>query len=128
MEYNDKIIVINKKELSKYASYYAISLDGTKITNSEFFIKEIMLKFPLDPTLSGKVNYDALTDSMWGGLDLLKKNKVVLKWDSYNSIVQNNIQDFIRLMICLNRVSLEVATREFNIDVPVDFRILLVED
>jgi hypothetical protein len=36
--------------------------------------------FPLDPPLEGGPSWDALNDSLWGGLDSLKDDRIVIVW------------------------------------------------
>ena len=37
---------------------------------------------PLDPPLSGAINWNALADSLWAGIDLLSQDRVAIVWDN----------------------------------------------
>jgi hypothetical protein len=44
------------------------------------FFDAVRRELPLDPPLVGSRSWDALSDSLWGGLDLLEAGVVVILW------------------------------------------------
>jgi hypothetical protein len=60
-------------------AFKVLELDGETITDAQSLFAEINRKLPLDPPLSGRVNWDALSDSLWGGLEKLGR----LEWQSF---------------------------------------------
>lgn len=48
------------------------------VADAQSFFIEAKRTFPLDPPISGKVHWDAFSDSLWGGLDACKSSKIAL--------------------------------------------------
>jgi hypothetical protein len=50
---------------------------------------------PLDPTLEGpQHNWDAIEDSIWGGLNSLPDSKVVIVWKDAGEMAKSSSDDF----------------------------------
>jgi hypothetical protein len=54
-------------------------LPGSLASKDEFF-EGIRQSLPLDPPLQSNRSWDALSDSLWSGLDNLKEGKIVIVW------------------------------------------------
>jgi hypothetical protein len=54
-------------------------LPGSLASKDEFF-EGIRQSLPLDPPLQSNRSWDALSDSLWSGLDNLKERKIVIVW------------------------------------------------
>lgn len=50
------------------------------------FIANARKAFPLDPPLESNDNWDALSDSLWGGLDGCGAGKIFILWSDSNSL------------------------------------------
>src|SRR6266849_4353557 len=50
------------------------------LSSTKEFFEGVRGVFPLDPPLGGALNWDALNDSLWGGLDSLKDDRIVIVW------------------------------------------------
>jgi len=48
--------------------------------NRAAFFDAVRRDLPLDPPLLGSESWDALSDSVWGGLDLLESSVIVILW------------------------------------------------
>jgi hypothetical protein len=50
------------------------------LASKKEFFEGVRGVFPLDPPLEGALSWDALDDSLWGGLDSLKDDRIVIVW------------------------------------------------
>lgn len=65
----------------EYASVgYRVFSIGNPSDSSEFF-RAAKEQLPLDPPLSGKINWDAFKDSIYGGLDAACDEKMAIVFD-----------------------------------------------
>ena len=60
------------------AGFFVIEFDGGE--SAAAFFEEVKDKLPLDPPLSGRVNWNAFSDSLWSGLNDLAAEAVVVVW------------------------------------------------
>lgn len=97
-----------------------------KRLSAKLSVTEILDVLPQDPPLSGKVNLDALLDSLWGGIDNLGVNKIAFVWTQADTIVRNSPDNFKTLIECFNELALSVANTEFGIERPVLFKVFMV--
>lgn len=59
----------------------AFTLSTAGRTDQEAFFKAVRTALPLDPPLgTARMVWEALADSLWGGLDALKAPRVVIVW------------------------------------------------
>jgi hypothetical protein len=84
--------VLTKK--AKVDGWVIYELDGTKISDRNDFYRMIASVIPMDPPLSGKGKWDALSDSLWGGLALSPDSKVLLIWKNAVVMARANPSDF----------------------------------
>ena len=50
------------------------------LANRESFFQGVRAGLPLDPPIVGSRSWDALSDSLWGGIDALESERVVIIW------------------------------------------------
>lgn len=50
------------------------------MASRESFFDAVRRGLPLDPPLEGSRSWDALSDSLWGGIDGLESDRVVIIW------------------------------------------------
>ena len=62
--------------------WLAFVLDGTQITDRESFFTVVRRIVPLDPPVYRNCVWDALSDSLFGGIDLIEADKVAILWPS----------------------------------------------
>lgn len=100
-------LVINQIQDMDYKVYY---IDGTKIfTMEDFFclIKDIL---PLDPPLSGIVNFDAFEDSFSAGIDQSEYNKVALVFQRPEELMKQDRFDV--LIECLEDITKQLMRED----------------
>jgi hypothetical protein len=52
----------------------------SSLASKDEFFEGIRQSLPLDPPLQSNRSWDALSDSLWSGLDNLKERKIVIVW------------------------------------------------
>lgn len=57
-------------------------LRGKIIFDRNSFFNAIKATLPLDPPIVGSHSWDALSDSIWGGIDSIVENKIVIIWEN----------------------------------------------
>ena len=63
------------------AGWRVFSLRGSTIDSRSVFFREVKASLPLDPPLAGDRSWDALSDSLWGGIDGLNDSRVLIVWE-----------------------------------------------
>src|SRR3712207_4769228 len=106
ISYIDEEKISSVKKLLEIHKYKIFTINGINIVDLETFFKEIKNILPQDPILSGRVNLDALMDSLWGGFDNLGEEKVAIVWRSANNIINNNINQFLVIMDCFKELKI----------------------
>ena len=103
-------------------------LDGNVINDAESFFASIITILPLDPPLSGKVRWEAFSDSLWYGMDGLAKTSphVAILWKNAENMMQHDFTAFQTAIACLEDVASTVATDEYGIEMPVKLRVFLL--
>jgi hypothetical protein len=81
------------------ARVFAFSTEGAS-SRADFF-SAVRANLPLDPPLIGSRSWDALSDSLWGGIDGLDASIVVITWAGASDLHQNAPEDFAIAMAVL---------------------------
>jgi hypothetical protein len=58
------------------------------------FFDAVRAGLPLDPPLVGSKSWDALSDSLWGGLDALEASVVVITWTGASDLRRDAPEEF----------------------------------
>jgi hypothetical protein len=101
-------------------------IDGDSISDAESFFSQIVSVLPLDPPLSGKVNWDAFRDSLWFGVDGLEETSVAIMWINCENIVEHDYQSFRTAVECFEDVALSIASEESGVDTPTRLLVFLI--
>jgi hypothetical protein len=64
------------------------------IASKEQFFESVRATLPLDPTLHRNDVWDALSDSVWGGLDSLPEDKILILWPDASRMKTQAAADF----------------------------------
>jgi Barstar (barnase inhibitor) len=75
------------------ASVFVISTAGA--ANRADVFDRVRASLPLDPPLVGSKSWDALADSLWGGVDSLDASVVVIIWSGASDLRRNAPEDFM---------------------------------
>lgn len=74
------------------AGWNTFEFDGG--TDVRTLFQEFKVKLPLDPPISGRVNWDAFADSLWSGLDDLHAPRVALLWRGAGNLAHADPRSF----------------------------------
>ncbi|MEX0717791.1 MAG: barstar family protein [Planctomycetaceae bacterium] len=78
-------------------------IDG--IDSPEAFFTYVKDNLPMDPPLSGDVNWNAFADSLWYGLDATQETHVSICWLNADQMVEARPQHFWLAIQCLDDVA-----------------------
>lgn len=110
----------------KKKGYHILKMDGENVKDAKSFFKEIVNVFPQDPPLSGQCNWDAFTDSLWGGLDEIAQERVAFIWTKVEEMFEYGIPDLFTALDCFKELASSVSNLEYGISKPVKLLIFLV--
>lgn len=84
--------IISECKSSDWRIFYIYGVSGTK----DEFCSAVAENLPLDPPYNAVCghNWDALDDSLWGGLDSLSEDKILIIWNSAGKMQNNDAQSF----------------------------------
>jgi hypothetical protein len=82
--------------------------------DSKDFFEQVRSAYPLDPAISGDVNWDAFADSIWGGLDACPDLKIALVINDVTVFRESNYQEFEVALDCLQTAATEVEAEKRN--------------
>jgi Barstar (barnase inhibitor) len=101
-------------------------LDGRSIEDGDSFFAAIQDSLPFDPPISGRVHWDALSDSLWGGLAELAAPRVAILWTGVERMLDHGLCDLLSAVDCLRDVAESVANAAHGIPQTVDLFVFLV--
>jgi len=89
----------------KRAGFTVLTLDGKVVFDGPSFFAEAIRMLPLDPPLSGNVNWDVFSDSLWGGIDQLGLKQIAIVWRRAENMVQADLLEFLLAFDCLKNMA-----------------------
>ncbi len=113
-------------KLSKNNYSIFILNNNNEIDTIESFFLWVKNTLPQDPPLSGKVNFDALVDSIWGGIDSQTKEKIVILWFNPTNLMEKNFSKFKVLLECFEEISSMLLKKEFGINQKKFFKLIMI--
>lgn len=84
-------LILHKLQKEGWVVY---EMDGKCIQNKFDFFSQVRKLLPLDPPLSGNEKWDALEDSLWGGLYETSASYILIVWRSAFFMERLAAQDF----------------------------------
>ena len=69
-------------------------LDGAKMGHRRAVFATIRQVLPLDPPIESDRSWDALADSLWGGIDALEAKRVAIIWKNCEAMARRAPEDF----------------------------------
>jgi hypothetical protein len=82
------------------------------VTNSDDWFNQAKDAFPLDPPISGRVNWDAFADSLWGGLDACNQSKIALVIEDAVEFAAGSPREYNVALECLFESATEVESEK----------------
>ena len=87
----------------------AYVLPSAGLVNRDSFFEAVRRSLPLDPPLVGTRSWDALSDSLWGGLDALNNNRIVIIWPNSVGMSRASQKDYTLALKVLQDVAASLA-------------------
>lgn len=78
------------------------------------FFEAVRLQFPLDPPIQSSRSWDSLSDSLWGGLNNLTNNRILIIWPDSSSLAQECPEDFEMALNILEDVAFSLGNHDLT--------------
>jgi hypothetical protein len=92
------------------APVFALSTGGSS-TRADFF-DAVRASLPLDPPLIGSKSWDALSDSIWGGIDGIDAPVLLITWTGAADLRRTAPEEFAVAMSVLRNLSASLGKWE----------------
>lgn len=76
-------------------------------SRTEFF-KAVKNNLPLDPILHSDNNWDALSDSLWSGLEELMEKRIIILWPNARKLKLSDNDAFLKASEILNEIAVSL--------------------
>ncbi|MCX7748961.1 MAG: barstar family protein [Clostridia bacterium] len=106
--------------------FEVLEIDGDCIYDSKTFFKAVKDSLPFDPPISGKVNWDAFSDSLWEGIMNLENQKVAIVWTKAENMLNYGLGGLIDAIRALTDVSTSLYNDAENDKERVTLTIFLI--
>jgi len=103
----------------------AYVLSGTGITDRESLFEAVRMSLPLDPPLVGSKSWDAMSDSLWSGLDALTSGRIIIIWTNSSAMEQLAPRDFELALKVFEDVAQSLADPVATNGEPKEVRVLV---
>jgi len=103
--------------------------EGRGVRDKGSFFARAIETLPQDPELvAGDPNWDALVDSLWGGLARLDDSRVAILWLEVEKMLERGVPDLLVAACCFQRLASEVSKTEHGFPHPMLLTVFLVGD
>src|SRR3569623_1566030 len=100
------------------AGYVSLALPEDRIVAKPSFIDAIRVAIPLVPPLECADNWDALRDSLWGGLFVHPASRIAIVWPNARAMEASAQADFEIAIDVLADIAITLAEARFTNDKP----------
>ena len=100
-------------------------LPGTEISDHSSFFDAVRRSLPLSPPLLGDASWDALSDSIWGGLDELEADRIAIVWRETRQLMEGDRSAYEVAVEVLQGISDTIADPEFTAGEPKQVVVVL---
>ena len=107
------------------AGHVTLPLPDDRVVDKASFIDAIRAAFPLDPPLEGSDNWDALRDSLWGGLFVHPASRIAIVWPNARAMEASAQADFEIAIDVLADIAITLGEARFTNDKPKDVTVLV---
>nr|WP_238153914.1 barstar family protein [Streptomyces xinghaiensis] len=84
------------------------------------FFDAVRRTLPLDPPLAGWRSWDALADSLWEGIHVLERDRVVLLWPDAASFAEASPEEFRTAVDVVTDVAESLSEEKPTVGRPTD--------
>ena len=104
----------------------AVLLLRDDVTDAISFFEAMKERLPLDPPVVGSEKWDALSDSLWGGLDAFGPNEVAIVWPGSRAMADTAPNAFAIACEILSNVATSLADHDTTVGEPTRVVAILV--
>jgi hypothetical protein len=98
----------------------------TGIVTREDFFEGVRRTLPLDPAVHGNRSWDALSDSLWSGLDELQDERILIVWPDASRMKASDREEFGIATSVLADLCTSLADAEATVGAPKQVLVLQV--
>jgi hypothetical protein len=121
----DNLNVMAVVEEARKEGRAAYVLPSTGVVNRESFFEAVRATLPLDPPLVGSRSWDALSDSLWSGLNAIGEKRIVIVWPNSTTMRRSAADDYDLAWNILADVAATLADPKATNGNPKEVTILL---
>jgi hypothetical protein len=110
---------------AKFSGWKVFEIDGNIVHDKYSFFVNIRTVLPLDPPLISNNNWDALSDSLWGGIDALDDYKIVIIWKDAHQMAVVSGSDYNTAIEILADLSMSLGNPEYTDGNPKEVCIII---
>lgn len=114
--------IIRQREL---AGWRVFSFPNSLKSRDDFF-EAVRTTFPLDPPLQSNRSWDALSDSLWGGIDSLADREILIVWPNSTAMKEFAPDQFAVALGVLMDLAKSVSSEVMTCGAPKSIVVLLV--
>jgi hypothetical protein len=103
----------------------AYVLPSSGVVSREKFFDAVRATLPLDPPLVSSRSWDALSDSLWSGLDMIEAGRIVIVWPNSTDMRRAAVADYELASSILADVAAALADPKATCGKPKEVTILL---
>lgn len=119
------IVDIDATRRELEASGWRVLVLPEGITDRRSFFDGVRSRIPLDPPVLGDRKWDALSDSLWSGLDSLDADRIAIIWPESRTMAELAPDDFDIARTILADVTASLADAEATAGEPKEVTAML---
>ncbi|SRR6266542_1030614 len=110
------IACVNQGELASLRAmlitdgFRLFQLNGSNVHDRSTFLEEASRALPHEPGVEVVSKWDALVDSLWGGLAIEETSNVTFLWTDAQRMLEHGLPDLLTAVSCLEHLARQVAT------------------
>ncbi len=104
---------------------FKVFILSSGIATRDSFFDAVRKSIPLDPPIMSSRSWDALSDSLWSGLNSLDKDRVLIIWPNSAEMAKSSARDFEMALNVLKDVAVSLADREITNGHPKEIRVIV---
>jgi Barstar (barnase inhibitor) len=110
---------------AEQAGFLTFVLPGESIVDQASFFNAVRATLPLDPPLIGIRSWDALSDSLWEGLQAHAAQRIAILWPNTRVMTNSALSDFEIALSVLVDVASSLADPRTTRDNPKEVTLLV---
>lgn len=113
------------RQQAEQSGYMTFVLHGNIIHDQVSFFNAVRTTLPLDPPLTGTRSWDALSDSLWEGLQTHAAQRIAILWSNAEVMANSALSDFEIALSVLTDIANSLADPESTSNSPKEVALLI---